>query len=1202
MLGRLGVRGRLLLAFFGISSFAILAAAAAIYSFLVIGEVLDRITERRIPSALASQSLSRQAERTVVAAEKLLTLGSAEEHAELSAGIAAEVKTLNQLLEELRSTDVEPESFADIESFVRWLSLNIIALDNLGFSRVSLVELKRERMLELVETSLAIRQLLSPEILDMGKTISGLREGIDTSGPATQDQALALVELSKATDLLFPLHAVQGDVSYIGETLRQSASFQSTADLENVVLSLQESLENLRQQTEVVEPPLRENLLPYSDKLSGFVEGRSSIPELRKNELDLTAIAEQQLSDYRDVARQLTEALNTLVGTANRDMQDATLEALGVQRFSTQALVALAILSFISSLLIVWLYVDRNLVSRLSALSDSMLAIAKGNLKAEIPSARDDEIGSMTEALKVFRDTAIEVEESNLREIREARRRLTDAIESITEGFSLYDKDDRLVLCNSTYHDLLYPGMRDVMVPGTPFEDIIRSAVGRGLIQVAEGRVDAWVDERMAQHRNPGEGHLQRRGDGRWIQIHERRTEDGGTVAVYSDITELKEREQELADLVEKLELARDQAEAATVAKSQFLANMSHELRTPLNAVMGFSEVLLDKVAAEGQAQFQDPLKRIHGAGAHLLKLINDILDLAKIEAGKMDLKIEPISVSQLLHEAVTTVRPMAESNNNRLSLNCPQEVGSIRADPVRARQILLNLLSNAAKFTEDGQITVDARRSHDGSDRIVIAVSDTGIGMEADQIVQLFSEFVQLDDASTRKHGGTGLGLAISRRLCRLMGGEITVQSKPGAGSTFTIGLPAVADAVLRSAPQRRRYTGTASPAAPPPGELSETTRVLVIDDDPSARELLEMVLASKGHQVTTASDGEIGLRLAREIRPAVITLDVLMPEPNGWSVLSALKADPQVADIPVIMVTIVDEPTRGYALGAADYITKPVDRNRLLTVVNRHASTGRRSILIVEDEEATRAMLRRTLEKADYSVTEASNSENALECLAEAVPDLILLDLILPEMNGFDFLTTLRRDASWHAIPVVVITARDLGEEDHRRLNGEVARILQKDAYAEDRLVGEIQALIDASLTRSLDMEHGQSRTILYVEDNEDNVVLLKGRLEQHGFEVIVATDGEQGVAMAKDQAPGVILMDMRLPVMDGWEATKALKAAPETRAIPIIGVSAHAMVGDREKAIEAGCDDYITKPVDLPGLLKRLDELMGSDDRLS
>jgi PAS domain S-box-containing protein len=397
-------------------------------------------------------------------------------------------------------------------------------------------------------------------------------------------------------------------------------------------------------------------------------------------------------------------------------------------------------------------------------------------------------------AFRGYRGTGVDVSDLHLAEQARKRseQRLVDAIESISEGFALYDADDRLVLCNSRYRELLYPGIADVMVPGTPFETIVRGAAERGLVESAKGRVEEWVAERLASHRNPGGVSVQLRSHGRWIQISERRTEDGGTVVVYSDITELRE--------------ARDEAMRATEAKSHFLANMSHELRTPLNAILGITEMLREDAEDEGQDDLIEPLGRIHGAGTHLLHLINEILDLSKIEAGKLDLHLEEVGLAGLLGDVAETVEPLAARNGNRLVVDQPDELGSIRSDLTRLRQIVLNLLSNACKFTEQGEVRLKVHRDPGW---ITFTVKDSGIGMSAEQLGRLFQEFSQADSSTTRKYGGTGLGLAISRRLAEMMGGDITVESEPGAGSVFTFRLPAPPSVGRRSTPAESAIDG---------------------------------------------------------------------------------------------------------------------------------------------------------------------------------------------------------------------------------------------------------------------------------------------------------------------------------------------------------------------------------------------------------
>jgi len=777
ILSRFGVRGRLLLAFFGISAFGVLGAGVAFYSFDRINDALALITQRRVPVALISQELSRHMERILSAAPELLAATTSEQKAQWSVRIANEVNILTTLLTNLRQAGYEDSELAWLEPYVERLRDNLGELNRLINTRLEVAEQKKDLLRKELEVAGAMQQLLGPwaSVMD-GKITQWRSLAVNPAVPAERRQA-ADREFEESLAWFRSLQQSQFMASYINDMLQRAASTDDGNGLTVAAFRLQQALRELERLTLELDPKLQQPMVDLIGQLRPFISGTESIPALRKSELDLTANATGLLAENVSLSRGLSARVDELVENAKSDITGANVAALSVVQWSTWILIAAVVLSLASSVVIVWLYVGRNIIARLTALSDRTLTLAAGDLKSPLPVGGNDEIGHMAEALGVFRATAVEMEEANLKEIREARTRLTDAIESISEGFSLYDADDKLIVCNSRYREL-FASHADVMEPGTSFETIVRTAVDRGLIEDADGRSDAWLRQRIERHRSPGPAHVQRRSDGRWIQVS-RKTASDGVVATYTDITEIKQHEADLADLVEKLQVARDAADQANRTKSNFLANMSHELRTPLNAIIGYSEILQEDAVDKGDAAPVDDLKKIESAGRHLLGLINNVLDLSKIEAGKMDVFIEEIHIQALFDEVLSIVRPLADKNENVVEVICPADIGNFRSDQTKVKQCLLNLLSNANKFTSKGTLILTAAR--EDNSHVSFRVSDTGVGMTQEQLGRLFEAFSQADASTTKRFGGTGLGLAITKHFCTMVGGDVAVESSPG-------------------------------------------------------------------------------------------------------------------------------------------------------------------------------------------------------------------------------------------------------------------------------------------------------------------------------------------------------------------------------------------------------------------------------------
>jgi signal transduction histidine kinase/CheY-like chemotaxis protein len=512
----------------------------------------------------------------------------------------------------------------------------------------------------------------------------------------------------------------------------------------------------------------------------------------------------------------------------------------------------------------------------------------------------------------------------------------------------------------------------------------------------------------------------------------------------------VKARTRELEKANEELQQANIKIKQADRLKSEFLANMSHELRTPMNAIIGFTRLVLRKAADILPSKQQENLKKVDLSANQLLSLINDILDLSKIEAGKMSVSIMPFDLTSLVDACFATVEPMVKSEGVHLVKEVPQDLPELVTDQDKLKQIIINLLSNALKFTEEGEVRLSA--ALEDSD-LKIAVCDTGIGIPSDAIKYIFDEFRQVDGSSTRRHGGTGLGLSISKKLAHLLGGTIDVSSAEGEGSTFTVTLP------LGKREEAPEETVRLDLEPLTPAQMKGKKVLLAIDDDPN---VLILLREEEGYYVVGALSGEEGVRKAKEIQPFAITLDILMPHKDGWEVLNDLKADPATRDIPIIVLSIIDNRELGFSLGASDYLVKPVEKDTILATLKRAARIPANRVLVVDDEPAAVDLITQLLQEEGYHVKGVYSGEKALGALAEEPPDIILLDLLMPGMDGFEVIERVKANQDWRDIPIVVVTAKDLTDTDWEFLRQRVDKIIRKSGLDSETLVGEVQGLL--------------------------------------------------------------------------------------------------------------------------------------------
>ncbi len=900
------IAGKLLVAFILISALTVIATLVAIFQFRNIDNVISQLTEQSLPAVKHSFAVESNAKAIAAAGAQLASATNDVQHFNRMSESTERIGNLWSALSQLRTISGETPATTKLQTLIASIDERLGQLDRLVRERIS---------------SYSAREKLADRVSPTVDTVNKLLSAATGQNAVRRAQEIR-TDIYLISDLL---HQVSGSDKPDQIKVLQTRFGEAAARLQETMNAAAE------RPAGAAARQIADYAKPIQDLLS-LGTGDAGLFGVRAREITQQRSADQIQESLQKVVADMEMQVSVLVSGAEQQASSLTEQSAHARENSRYWLIMLSLLSLLAAILIMWLFVVRYVIARLSLLTNDMKAVARGKLDIEIPEAGNDELGDMTKALSVFRD--------NAREIRIAK---------------------------------------------------------------------------------------------------------------------------------EDAENARFHAEAASRTKSSFLANMSHELRTPLNAIIGYSEILREDAADRGDNSSQADLVKIEAAGKHLLGLINDILDLSKIEAGRVDIHFEDIDLNRLAADVSTLVAPLISKNENKLKIEIDPAIPIMRGDLVKLKQCLVNLLSNAAKFTKEGTVTlaIAQKAGPDGKPGFVFSVRDTGIGMTDEQIGRLFQAFTQADASTTRNYGGTGLGLTISKHFAEMLGGSIRVTSEPGKGSVFTIQLP---DGGKGDRKEKVKEPILVTPQAAVVAASGSASgkKILIVDDDRSVHDVLRATLTKEGYSLLHAYDGDEALKMVRENRPDVITLDVMMPKVDGWSVLGQLKSDTELSRIPVIMLTVVDERTMGYSLGASEYMTKPVNRKRLIELVERFASKSQEQIiLVVDDDPDVRAIVRATTEKTGLRTAEATNGKEALEWLGRnPLPALVLLDLMMPVMDGFEFLERIRHNPATAGLPVVVLTAKDLTESERRLVNERTMLVLSKGAQPLSSLGSALSAIARQAL----------------------------------------------------------------------------------------------------------------------------------------
>lgn len=656
--------------------------------------------------------------------------------------------------------------------------------------------------------------------------------------------------------------------------------------------------------------------------------------------------------------------------------------------------------------------------------------------------------------------------------------------------------------------------------------------------------------------------------------------------------SELQYNSNELQEQNIELEIQRKQVETANKLKSEFLSNMSHELRTPLNSIMALSRVLITQANDKLNEEENNYLQIVERNGKRLLSLINDILDLSKIEAGKMEINPKFISIKSLLQISKENLQNLAEEKGLTFILDIPQSLPQIETDESKLHQVLTNIIGNSVKFTEKGSIHISANYD---SENVFIKISDSGIGIAEKDLPYIFDEFRQVDGTSSRQYEGTGLGLAIAKKIIQILGAKIEVESKLGIGSAFTISIPIKW--------HEKILTDDSFHFENLPSQSTENT-ILIVDDDPKTIKIISEYLIEAGYKTITATSGAQALKLAGEYLPFAITLDIVMEDMDGWEVLQKLKHQFKTKDIPVIVVSVSDERDTGLALGAVGFIHKPVNKNVLISQI-REINQKPGSVMIVDDNEFELKQISKIIETEKIETILALSGKECIRLLENKIPDLLVLDLMMPEMDGFSVLEKLRKDKKTQNLPVIIVTAKDLTKDEKNKLRGNVQSLVAKSETSPVFLLNEIKRILkELEKTRGMDVttKKNSKTRILIVEDNPDAIIQVKSVLEKENYAVDVANGGKDALDYLQNNIPDGIILDLMMPEIDGFEVLEKIRIAESTKNIPVLILTAKDLnKNDLAKLKTNNIQQLVLKgDVDINGLLKNINLMLGNEPK--